>query len=85
MLQHGYHIALGGSVLHKGFSTKDVDIFIYPHSNSSKGRKKQSTIFKLLEGIGYKKVRKFVFHKYDKKIVYHMEYKNKRVDIFFVK
>jgi hypothetical protein len=28
----GYHCALGGGVLHRGESDKDLDIFIYPHS-----------------------------------------------------
>jgi hypothetical protein len=28
----GAHCALGGSVLHRGVSTKDVDIFVYPHN-----------------------------------------------------
>lgn len=27
----GFHCALGGSVLHKGESEKDLDIFVYPH------------------------------------------------------
>jgi hypothetical protein len=31
----GYHIALGGSVLHKGESKKDLDIFVYPQQPSS--------------------------------------------------
>ncbi len=28
----GYHCGLGGSLLHKGQSEKDIDIFIYPHN-----------------------------------------------------
>lgn len=27
----GAHVALGGSVLYNGQSSKDVDIFVYPH------------------------------------------------------
>lgn len=27
----GYHCAIGGSVLHKGRSEKDLDVFVYPH------------------------------------------------------
>lgn len=30
-IQCDMHIALGGSVLHKGSSTKDLDIFCYAH------------------------------------------------------
>jgi hypothetical protein len=26
-----YHVALGGGVLHKGESNKDLDVLIYPH------------------------------------------------------
>lgn len=29
----GYHVALGGSALYRGWSTKDIDIMIYPHSS----------------------------------------------------
>lgn len=25
------HVALGGGVLHRGFSSKDIDVFVYPH------------------------------------------------------
>jgi hypothetical protein len=28
----GAHCSLGGSVLHRGESTKDLDIFVYPHN-----------------------------------------------------
>ena len=30
---HGFHVALGGSVLFNGTSEKDIDIFIYRHTN----------------------------------------------------
>jgi hypothetical protein len=32
LIPMGYHCCLGGSVLHKGQSEKDLDIFIYPHN-----------------------------------------------------
>ena len=28
----GFHVALGGSVLHVGHSNKDLDLFVYPHN-----------------------------------------------------
>jgi len=28
---HDLHVALGGSVLHKGQSFKDLDLYVYPH------------------------------------------------------
>lgn len=28
---HGIHVALGGSVLHRGESKKDLDVFLYPN------------------------------------------------------
>lgn len=31
LITNGFHVALGGSVLHTGYSTNDVDLFIYPH------------------------------------------------------
>lgn len=32
LLPMGYHCALGGSTLHTGWSAKDLDVFIYPHT-----------------------------------------------------
>ena len=31
----GWHVALGGSVLHKGWSSKDVDLIVFPHKKRS--------------------------------------------------
>lgn len=32
LIPHGAHCALGGSVLHRGESEKDLDIFVYPRN-----------------------------------------------------
>lgn len=32
MAEMGAHVALGGSVLYRGSSTKDLDIIVYPHN-----------------------------------------------------
>lgn len=29
---NGFHCAIGGSLVYRGSSTKDIDIFIYPHN-----------------------------------------------------
>lgn len=33
-IQHGAHCMMGGSVLHRGYSSKDLDIIIYPHGKT---------------------------------------------------
>jgi hypothetical protein len=35
LLQHKCHCAIGGSVLHKGSSGKDLDLFVYSHGDDS--------------------------------------------------
>lgn len=80
---HGCHVSLGGGVLMKGRSDKDVDIFIYPHN--AKRRLKKNKILKSLETIGFKTIKRIDFQGYDKKYVYHTEYDGRRVDLFFVK
>lgn len=32
LIPHGAHCSLGGSVLHRGESSKDLDIFVYPRN-----------------------------------------------------
>lgn len=35
---NGFHIALGGGCLHRGFSKKDIDIIIYAHTTFKEGK-----------------------------------------------
>lgn len=34
-MKFGYHVALGGSVLHKGHSERDIDLFFFPASGET--------------------------------------------------
>ncbi len=80
--QFKYHAALAGSVLHKGISTKDVDIILYPHRTDEKLSNKD--LFDRLEKIGVKMFKRIDFHEYDDKIVFWCSFENKRVDIFLM-
>jgi len=82
-----WHASLGGSVLMKGTSYKDVDIFLYPHAvGTKKKRFSKSKVLKTLQKtIGLTTVRKAEFNEYDKKIVYITHINDQRIDIFFVK
>lgn len=73
------HIALGGGVLHRGHSMKDVDIFVYPHKKS-----RDFSHEKLLKRFGAQKVSKVANYD-DEKYVYYCEIDGKRVDVFFVR
>lgn len=33
--EQGMHLAIGGSCVYRGFSHKDMDVFIYPHSRDT--------------------------------------------------
>lgn len=79
-IQHNAHIALGGGVLHRGSSEKDVDIFVYPRNKLKPFSPKV-----LLEafGVGYSK-KTDASYTDDNKTVYFSILDGKRVDFFFL-
>lgn len=87
LIPHGYHCALGGSVLHKGSSTCDLDIFIYPHKTS-----KTKSMLELLEAY-YRATLIHANHEdskstteddIDGKKVFYIRPDGQRIDFFFV-
>lgn len=82
----GYHCALGGSVLHKGGSDKDLDIFLYPHNGNSLNPellrvRLQTHGFKLVNTFGRSK------NSHDSKEIEIWEFlkDGTRIDFFFLK
>lgn len=84
----GFHSALGGGVLQRGSSAKDVDIMLYQRSHEVAGT--FSDVLTALKTIGFGD--KFYLCKGDKyadptfgdfKSVYVTEFFGKRVDLFF--
>ncbi len=49
--ERGMHLAIGGSCVYRGFSSKDMDVFIYPHSRETVMDK--HSIKRLLAECGY--------------------------------
>lgn len=45
----GVHVALGGSVLHNGQSSKDIDVILYPHKTNYS----PSYLASVIESLGY--------------------------------
>lgn len=79
-----YHVALGGSVLHKGLSNKDLDIIIYPHKTTHQDIKWMKSALRQF-GLVEISDRGAVHTIYsDGKDVIQYEYQNKRIDIFFL-
>jgi len=77
----GAHCALGGSVLHKGGSEKDLDVFIYPHNKQGYEKDSLLTAFsKLLKWSGETQLH----FQYDDKDVVQFFLKDKRIDVFFL-
>jgi hypothetical protein len=80
-IKHNVHVALGGGVLHRGQSNKDVDIFVY--------RRKTSYPFPgvavILRAFGTSHWRPRP-HEYggDSKEVWEAKLDGKRVDFFFL-
>ena len=79
----GFHCAIGGSVLHKGESKKDLDIFIYPHK-----RNNGEVVSKLLLGLAVLDVvvtnETTHYHYADSKRVVITRIGEKRIDFFIL-
>lgn len=51
LVPHGIHVAIGGSLVYRGDSEKDIDIFLYPHNRNVDMN--PTMIAALLENRGY--------------------------------
>lgn len=77
----GFHCALTGSVLYKGYSENDLDIIIYRHKSGEVI--KHEDIFPLLENAGMKYLHRINVEKYgDNKEVHRLTYNDIKLDIF---
>lgn len=79
----GLHLAIGGSLVYRGGSDKDIDIFIYPHSRDIDIDR--DAIAEKLSGLGYPPVKSIEDHTsvLDVLMTRHIE-NGKRVDFFFL-
>ena len=77
----GYHCGLLGSLLHRGQSTKDADIVIYPHQVDE-----QLDEMKILEKLGVS-ITEYPPNEASctDKMITVCDYKGTRVDFFFLK
>jgi len=78
----GYHAALTGSCLYRGFSSKDCDIILYPHK-SRETKPAADVLARLAEKCGVVVVEERK-HTYDDKEVWWCKVGERRVDIFFM-
>lgn len=79
----GYHVALGGSCLHKGGSFKDIDIFVYPHKKEE-SLTNEELVNALSKVISCPLQEKNHFHYDDSKVVYKGIYKKFVIDFFLL-
>lgn len=85
-IAEGFHVALGGSVLIRGESKKDVDIFIYPHKTEHATKTAFDCLIEKFENLGVNNFKQADHKAYaDNKLVFWSEYNGKRVDWFFLK
>lgn len=77
-IKHGYHLALGGSVLMAGQSDKDLDLFLYPHKTTESDYP-EAVITKM--GICVIGARPHEVYG-DDKLVFECRIRVKRVDVF---
>lgn len=77
------HCALGGSVLHKGTSDKDLDIFIYSHSVKNKYNTQEIISRLILIGFIFHPKTKTKEKEYEKDVQI-TDFAGERVDIFFL-
>jgi len=78
----GYHAALTGSCLYRGFSSKDCDIILYPHK-TGQTRASADVLAYLAEKCGVATIEERR-HPYDDKEVWQCSVSGRRVDIFFM-
>ena len=76
----GYHCALGGSVLMRGESKKDLDIFVYPHQAP---HDRESDLIVALGGYGLQAKRVVEFYADEKRVIF-TKLNGKRIDLFLV-
>ena len=85
-LQGGYHVALGGGCLHKGSSSKDVDIFLYPRKRGKNSfYKSKDAMMTYLNG--WEKIDHTDPDNSggaDTKVVYKTSFEGKRVDVIIL-
>jgi hypothetical protein len=84
----GWHVALGGGVLMRGASDKDVDLILYPHKTADKSRKDpfDFVTYRLREVAGFEPADpEFRDHSEynDTKPVFSVTFKGRRVDLIF--
>ena len=82
--KNNYHCAIGGGVMKRGHSDKDLDVFIYPHRTTE--RPPHEDIMSMLTTIhAVSEWEKKDHEAYgDGKDVYSTQYQGKRIDFFFV-
>src|SRR5260221_6339154 len=82
MITNGYHVALGGSVLHSGVSDKDCDFVIYKRTKAKKHVKPSEIVTSLTE-IGFVvplELGKSDDSGGDNRQIFKLEYHERRVD-----
>ena len=83
----GYHCALGGSVLHKGHSNKDLDVIVYPHDFQKRFGLQTEDVWSAITGYfaptACGKVNKSKYRD-DKDVRWLTTQDGKRIDFFFL-
>jgi hypothetical protein len=91
LIPHGFHCALGGSVLHRGQSFSDLDIFIYPHKTY--GAKSSVEVIRMLRDFYNTELKQavhdgnsasFADDQRDGKEVWYCREDGQRIDFFLV-
>jgi hypothetical protein len=86
----GYGVGLCGSVLHQGRSRKDLDVIVFPHRTDKADK---NMVLRILSDVGLKLISdvdvvraawKKLHNSDDQKEVRVYEYKDQRIDIFFL-
>lgn len=78
----GYHVALGGGTLLRGWSDKDLDLFFYPHGKAGNGQWEK--LLSTLPAAGLTPVLKMDTKEYPADWIYRANANGKRVDIFIL-
>lgn len=86
LAKHGFHCALGGSVMYRGDSEKDLDVIVYPHNKDSHMPIEELWTLICQSHFSVDKGGRCASSYRDSKIVYWLKTQTrKRIDFFFLK
>ena len=82
--KEGFHVALSGSVLYRGYSAKDLDVVVYPHNVNLYRAEDRARLLQSFQTAGFSDPYEVSPNYVDKDVVV-VKNDGKRIDLFFLR